>query len=383
MPKSHRSDRALARSVLFCPTAFKGTLSPGRAADAMRAASRVAGVPIRVAVCPTADGGDGTLEVLARAWKARRIRTWVRGPLGRRVNAEWALCERHPGGRTAIIEMARASGLALTGGKNRIMDATSEGTGQLIRAALDRGARTIVIGVGGTATGEGGAGALAALGLRLYDGAGRSIGADPRSLVTLARVDRRGLDPRLKRTAIRVVCDVTNPLLGPRGSARTFGPQKGATPAQVRVLERALRRWSRFAPRRRIHASGAGAAGALAYGLAAFAGARLVPGSRFVFDAIDWNRVAARSDLIVTGEGRLDATSFGGKVIGEVVRRSKAPVAAVCGSSALSAAAARKRGLMSVETMGSAGFRNPPAVVRAATVRLLKRILNSRKDQRS
>ncbi len=271
----------------------------------------------------------------------------IEGPLGKKTAARWAKI-----GNTAVIEMARASGLALVKGKNRIMEATSAGTGQLIRAALDRGCKKILIGVGGTACSEGGAGALMALGLRYYDKNRKILSARPVDLLKLDAVDWTHFDRRIGKTEVRVLCDVTNPLLGKNGSARTFGPQKGATPSQVRALEKMLAQWSRFAKHKVANKPGTGAAGALAFGLAGFAGAKLVPGTMAVMNALDWEQAAGEADIIFTGEGRLDKTSFQGKVIGEIARRKKkAKVVAVCGSSALSEKEAKELGLDAVLTL--------------------------------
>lgn len=265
------------------------------------------------------------------------------GPLGTKVTAHWAKI-----GRTAVIEMARASGLALVK-KNRIMAATSRGTGQLIKAALDHGCTRILIGVGGTATAEGGAGALQALGLEYFDRGGRPLSASPADLSRLARIEWKNFDRRVRKVKIIVLCDVTNPLLGKNGSARTFGPQKGATRSQVKTLERLLRRWSGFATINAKNLPGAGAAGALAFGLAGFAGAALVRGTPYIMKMLNWPRFASQADVILTGEGRLDKTSFQGKVIGEIARRrGRAKVIAVCGSSAISENEARRRGISQI-----------------------------------
>lgn len=323
-------------------------------------------------VLPLADGGDGTLDVLSSAWKVQPRVTTVRGPLGKPVRASWAVARPSVFGRkkTAIIEMARASGLALTHGRNRIMDADTRGTGELMRAALDEGCRILLIGVGGTATGEGGAGALQALGLKYLDKKRRELLPTPNDLRGLVHVDYSGLDPRLARVKIFVLCDVTNPLLGPRGSARTFGPQKGATPAQVRALEDFLQRWARFARVKAAKKPGAGAAGALAFGLAGFAGARLVQGCPFIMDAVEWTQTAQRADIIISGEGRVDATSFQGKVVGEIQRRSHKPLYLVAGSFGLGPAELRRRNVHGSSALGMAGLRRPETELRAATRRL-------------
>jgi glycerate kinase len=333
-------------NILVCPTAFKGTLSPSAAAALIVRGARRRWPHARLSTLPLADGGDGTLDVLLQALKGRVIKTRVRGPLGAATTASWALVN---GKKTAVIEMARASGLALVKGRKKILEATSFGTGELIRAALDRGCRDILLGVGGTACAEGGAGALEALGLRLFDAAGRSLSSRPMELARVARVDFSALDPRLRKTKIRVLCDVTNPLLGARGSARVFGPQKGATPAQVNFLEKLLKRWSRFARFKTARAPGAGAAGALAFGLSGFAGATLERGMPFIMDKVGWSKRSRGADLLITGEGRLDKTSFHGKVLaGVLARRGRARVMVVCGSSALTKSEWRRRGVAEV-----------------------------------
>jgi glycerate kinase len=354
--------------VLVSPTAYKGTLAPWRAARLIASAFPAS---FSVQLLPLADGGDGTLDCLRGALGGKLISTRVRGPLGKTVKAAWLLAPR----KTAVIEMARASGLALLKGKNRIRDATTFGTGQVINAALDRGCTRLLIGVGGTATADGGAGAMEALGLRYFDKAGRRLSGAPSELARLHRIDATHLDPRLKKTSITVLCDVTNPLLGAKGSAHTFAPQKGATPADVIFLESVMRRWSRFAPRRFIKAPGAGAAGALAFGLSAFAGARLKPGCPFIMKALQWERAARGKEWIVTGEGRLDKTSFGGKVVGAVVRASsRAKIAVICGATPLSTVYLKHHGIYQIETLGRDGLRAPERSLKKASRQLCARL---------
>lgn len=330
--------------ILISPTAFKGTLSPHQAARLILRGAKKKFPSASFSVLPLADGGDGTLEVLSTPLHAKKMTTRVQGPLGKPVRAAWARA-----GKTAVIEMARASGLALVKGKNRIMEATSTGTGELLRAAMDRGAKKILMGVGGTACADGGAGALRALGLRYYDAHGKELTAKPSDLARLSRVDFKNLDARLKRTNIFILCDVRNPLLGPSGSARTFAPQKGASPSQVRQLEKIMAHWSKFASRPTKNKPGAGAAGALAFGLSAFIGAKLMPGTPFIMRELKWDKAKTQADMIFTGEGRLDKTSFQGKVIGEILkRRGHSKVVAICGSSLIPARDARRAGLFGV-----------------------------------
>ncbi len=282
--------------VVVAPNAFKETFSPLRAARLIaRGLSRA--IPrARLLLVPVADGGDGTLEALRAGLGGRLVRVRVTGPLGTPVRSRYLRA-----GRTAVIEMAEASGLKLVPpAKRNPMVTTTRGTGELIAHAFRRGAREILVGVGGSATVDGGAGALEAV------------------------------EPRMARR-VTVLCDVDNPLLGPRGAARVFGPQKGATPAMVRLLEARLARWARqLRARTGVDVRGlrgAGAAGGLAAGLAAL-GARLVSGADYILRAAGFPRPC---DFVVTGEGRVDRTSLGGKAVGAVLRASPAPVVLVCG----------------------------------------------------
>jgi len=282
--------------VLCCPDKFRGSLTAHEAADALAAGVERAGR--RAIRLPLADGGEGTLDVLCPD-AADRHSLRVTGPLGEPVEAEWGLR-----GDTAVIEMARASGLALVNGANDPLRATTFGTGELLRAALDAGVRRAIVAVGGSATTDGGLGALDALAF-----------------------DLRGVD-------VVVACDVSTTFLD---AARVFGPQKGADAAAVRELERRLERLAdRFLDERGVGVSdlpGAGAAGGLAGGLAAY-GARLVPGAALVAEVVGLRAALGSASLALTGEGRLDATSFAGKVVGHVVDEARAlgvPVGIVAG----------------------------------------------------
>jgi glycerate kinase len=285
--------------VVCCPDKFRGSLTAREAADAFAAGVESAG---RTAVrLPLADGGEGTLDVLCPAASDRR-RLIVTGPLGDPVEAEWGLR-----GDTAVIEMARASGLALVAGGNDPLRATSFGTGELLRAALDAGVRRVIVAVGGSATTDGGLGALEAL-----------------------CFDLRGAD-------VVVACDVTTTFVD---AARVFGPQKGADDAAVSELERRLERLAhRYREARGVDVRslpGAGAAGGLAGGLAAL-GASLVPGAALVADVVGLGDALHGASLVLTGEGRVDETSFAGKVVGHVVARARSlgvPAGIVAGDAA-------------------------------------------------
>lgn len=359
-------------SFLISPTAFKGTLAPSAAARIIADTIHSVDPSIRLTLAPLADGGDGTLDVLLHAFKGKVVTTPVRGPMGNKVRAQWGFVRRQ---KMAVIEMARASGLALVKGRKRILDATSFGTGELIKAALNRGCRRIFIGVGGTASSDGGAGALQALGLRYYDKDGRALSSRPRDLVRLARVEWSRFDRRLPGTKIHVLCDVTNPLLGPRGSAITYGPQKGANQTEVRFLERMLTLWARHARTQTKNKPGAGAAGALAFGLSAFAGAKLARGTPFIMEKLGWRRLAGKADIIITGEGRLDRTSFQGKVIGTILRgRGKARVYAICGKTPMKRRFLRQKGINNITQMGPGGLKYPKSHLKQATKTLWKAI---------
>jgi len=304
--------------IVVAPNAFKETFSPLEAARLIAKGLRRV-LDATLVLIPVADGGDGTLEALRASLGGRKVFVKVTGPLRTPIRAYYLRS-----GRTAVIEMAKASGLKLVPpAKRNPLVTTTRGTGELIAHAYARGARRILLGVGGSATVDGGAGAL--------------------EVVT----------PEMAR-CITILCDVENPLLGPRGAARVFGPQKGATPAQVRILERRLADWARELRKRsgvdvrRI--PGTGAAGGLPAGLVAL-GATIVGGADYILREAGFPRPC---DVVITGEGCVDRTSLGGKVVGTILKLSPAPVVLVCGRCEL-----KKRAF---ET----GDRSPEALVRAA-----------------
>jgi glycerate kinase len=273
-----------------------------------------------------ADGGEGTAETIRAAVRGRRVVCRVRDPLGRPIRAAYALVDCS---RTAVIETAAASGLALLAPRERDpLRATTFGTGELIRDALDRGVRAILLGLGGSATNDAGTGLARALGARFLDRHGRELPAGGAALARLARIDVARLDPRLRRVSFTAACDVRNPLTGPNGASAVYGPQKGATPGDVRRLDRALARFARVAARdlgRRVdRRPGAGAAGGLGAGLMAFLDAKIVPGVERVAACVELDRHLRGCDLVITGEGRLDAQSLQGKVPVGVARLAAA-----------------------------------------------------------
>jgi len=315
--------------VVCAPNAFKGALGAAEAAAAMAAGVRDAAVPGVAAVeVPVADGGDGTLDVLLAATPGSRVEALrVTGPLGASVAARLGWL----GSDAAVVEMAEAAGLRLVPpGSNDALRATTHGVGELIRAALDRGARRIVLGVGGSATTDGGAGLAAALGARLLDARGAPLPAGGGSLGALARLDLSGLDPRLRACRIEVAVDVRSPLLGPFGSAAVFGPQKGASVADVAAVEAALAHYAEIvcaevgADPARSAEPGMGAAGGAAFGLALICGAVLVPGAALVCDLVGLDAALRDAALVLTGEGRLDSSTAAGKAPAEVAVRAAA-----------------------------------------------------------
>ncbi len=307
--------------LLVSPSEFKGTLSAAEATRALAAGLQRSRPELKLTLLPLADGGPGTLEAWLQAGGGRRVSARAADPLGRPVDAAFGLSDD---GQTALVEIAQASGLwRLQPGERNPLRAGTRGTGELILAALATGARRLVIGLGGSATVDGGAGALAALGFRLLDADGGPLPDGGGALERLAAIDRAGAAPRLAEVALLAAVDVAAPLLGPTGAARLFGPQKGASPADVEVLERGLQRLVALAPLP-ADTAGAGAAGGLGYGLAAFAGARLQPGFELLASLWRLDERLAAVDVVLTGEGRLDAQSALGKGPAALARRARA-----------------------------------------------------------
>lgn len=299
--------------VVIAPDKFKGSLDAAGVAAALAAGVRDV-IPDCVCVLvPMADGGDGTVAAFLAGGATARTVT-VNGPLGEPVAATYA-CD----GDTAIIEMAAASGLALLGDRLDARHATTRGTGQLLRDALDAGARRIVLGIGGSATTDGGAGALAALGARFLDASGAELEPVPAALTPLARIDLAGLDPRPAHADVAIACDVDNPLLGPQGAAAVYGPQKGASPDDVAFLDAVLARMAdalAIATGRDLRAlPGAGAAGGLGWALATACGARLERGVTLVAQVRGLAAALKGADWCFTGEGRIDEQTLRGKVV--------------------------------------------------------------------
>jgi glycerate kinase len=330
--------RSEIRSVLIAPDSFKGSLSSREAGEAI--AAGVLGVlpDATVRIHPISDGGEGFVEILAPHLGGRIVTTTVSGPLGGTVTgAKWAVCR---GGELALIETAQAAGLLLVPPSERDPKRSStRGVGELILAACGAGVREIVVGLGGSATNDGGAGMAEALGVRFLDASGMALGPGGGSLPSLASIDLSHLDPAVARVGFTGVCDVAVPLLGPRGASVLFSPQKGALRGDIPLLEKGLARLADVIQEtsgidiREI--PGSGAAGGLGGGLAAFCGALLRPGIDLVLELTLFDDALKQADLVITGEGKMDAQSRQGKAVSGILRRSNAlgkPVIAVVGS---------------------------------------------------
>ena len=324
--------------IVVAPDSFKGSLSALAVAEAMERGVRSVFPDASVARVPIADGGEGTVEALVAATGGRLESRRVTGPLGEPVEARWGVLGD---GRTAVVEMAAASGLTLVPRERRNPRVTTtRGTGELVRAALDAGLRRVVVGLGGSATNDGGAGLARALGIRFLDDAGRDLPEGGAALARLARVDLAGRDARIAAAEVVVACDVDNPLTGPRGASAVYGPQKGATPAMVAELDAALERFARVAReatgRDVAGLPGAGAAGGLGAGLLFFTPARLRPGVEIVLETTGFDALVRGADLVLTGEGRTDfQTAMGKAPVGVAAAAKRQGVPVVCLSGGL------------------------------------------------
>jgi glycerate kinase len=329
--------RRPSMQILVCPQEFKGSLTAREATSAIALGLRRALPAADVDLAPMADGGPGTIDAVLSSASGHRRKAAVQDPLGRPVEASWALLDDGP---TAVIEMAAASGLVLLAPEERDpRRAGTRGTGQLIRVALDAGARRLIVGVGGSATNDGGGGMAQALGARLLDAEGGDLPPGGAALARLDRIDISGIDPRLSGCEVTAATDALNPLCGPSGASVVYGPQKGATAEVAVELDAALRHYADVV-RRDLGVDiasipGAGAAGGLGGGLVAFLGARIESGARLVAAAIALPQRIAVADVVFTGEGRLDAQTAYGKSVSLVARLAKErkrPVIALAGS---------------------------------------------------
>jgi glycerate kinase len=356
--------------IVIAPDKFKGSMTARAAGDAIARGMARAFPNAELDVVPVADGGDGTAEVLVDALGGKLVARDVMGPDGATVAATYGAL---PDAR-AVIELARASGLALIApGQNNPLTATTYGTGQLIAAAVDAGAKSIILAIGGSATNDGGTGALAALGARFLNADGMQLAAGGAALAKLAGIELDPLVARLRGISIDIACDVANPLCGPNGASAIYGPQKGAGPQEVRLLDSALSQFADVAERligaRLRDVPGAGAAGGAGFGFMALAGARLRPGAELILEALAFDRRLEGADLIVTGEGRLDKQTLAGKApfaVARAGRRRGIPVVAVAGSLGCSADVLEEIGLSSAVSIISEPMTLAEATLRAA-----------------
>jgi len=323
--------------IVVAPNAFKGSLSALAAAKAIGDGIRLADPDADLTLVPIADGGDGTVDALVAGADGQHRVLRVRGPLTDPVDADYGVID---GGKTAVIEMAKAAGLALLPQDKRDPRVTTTyGVGELLQHAYDGGARHFIVGIGGSATNDGGAGMAQALGYHLLDAQGHELPPGGLALQNLARIHVGGMHANWTDAQVDVACDVTNPLTGASGASAVYGPQKGATPEVVAELDAALKHFAQII-RRDLGVDveplpGAGAAGGLGAGLVAFTGARLRPGAEMVMEALNLDDRIKGADLVITGEGRLDSQTArfgkGPAAVARHARKAGIPVVALAG----------------------------------------------------
>ncbi|AOY45540.1 TPA: glycerate kinase [Vibrio cholerae] len=322
--------------VVIAPDSFKESLTAKQVCDAIQAGLARVWHDAKFVAIPVADGGEGTVQSLVDATQGRLVEVKVMGPQGKRVEAFYGILGDN---QTAVIEMAAASGLHHVPVAQRDPKlTTSFGTGELIRHALDQGVTKLIIGLGGSATNDGGVGMLAALGARFTNADGDPIQLTGGGLRELTHINLQDFDPRLQHCDILVACDVNNPLCGDKGASAVFGPQKGATPEDVQLLDGALRQFGllteKVTGKMVLESAGAGAAGGMGAALLAYTQARLRPGIEIVLETVQLAYQVSDADLVITGEGRIDSQTVNGKTpmgVAKVAKRFDVPVLALCG----------------------------------------------------
>ena len=325
------------KKVILIPDSFKGTMSAERVCQIMEASILESFPACDIIKIPVADGGEGTVDSFLAAVQGKKQRLCVTGPLGERMESFYGILEDER--RSAVVEMAACAGLPLVEGRENPEKTGTFGVGELIHDALEKGCGHIIVGLGGSATNDGGCGMAAALGVRFLDGEGRAFVPTGGTLMKISRIDMTGLDRRLQNCVVTAMCDIDNPLCGPRGAAYIFGPQKGADETMVARLDEGLRHLSEII-RRDLGEDisclpGAGAAGGMGGGMAAFLKARLESGIDTMLRASHFEEKLDGTDYVFTGEGRLDAQSLMGKVVGGVAKRTsarKVPLVVIAGS---------------------------------------------------
>lgn len=321
--------------VVIAVDSFKGTMSSIKVAAIIEEAFKQVMPDLKIIKVPIADGGEGTVDCFLAALGGEKVRVEVSDPLLRKIESFYGLL---PDEKTAIIEVAAASGLPLIEGEENPLITSSFGSGELIFDALERGCRKFIIGLGGSATNDGGVGLAAALGVRFLNADFKEISLNGAGLKDLKRIDLRGRDPRLEECEIVVACDVSNPLYGEQGATHVFAPQKGADEEVVRVLDENLRNYAEVITKDlniSVHnVPGAGAAGGLGAGLLAFFDAKLKPGIDIVLEQVNFDKLSQDADLVITGEGKIDGQSLYGKVpvgIAQRAKKNNIPVIAIVG----------------------------------------------------
>jgi len=357
-------------NIIVAPDSFKGSLTAAEAADAIVQGVREVMPEAEIVSIPLADGGEGTVEALALATRGRILQAEVTGPMGDPVEASYGMLGDDV---TGVVEMAQAAGLSLVPAQKRNpLLATTYGVGELMRAALDEGCRRLIVGLGGSATSDGGAGMAQALGVRLLSGDGGDLKRGAAALMSLERIDTSGRDPRVEETTIYAASDVTNPLCGPEGAAAVYGPQKGADGQMVRRLDEALAHFAEVVERDLVidvrEMSGAGAAGGLGAGLVALCGAEIRSGPSLVLELLGFEEYLEAADLVLTGEGKVDRQIEFGKAISGVAmlaEKHTVPVVAFAGSLEEEQADLVERGISAVVPIAPGPIEEAAAMAQA------------------
>ncbi|MQF94031.1 MAG: glycerate kinase, partial [SAR202 cluster bacterium] len=321
------------KKILISPQEFKESLTGLEVANAIQEGINKVDSKIKTSLVPVADGGDGTLQTMVDVTGGEIVTETVRDPLGRNIDSVWG---KLGDDSSAVIEMAKASGLALLNENEKSATLTSTyGTGQLFKFALDQGIKNFIIGIGGSATNDGGAGFVSALGAKLYDENGKEVESNGISLSSIRDIDMSNFDKRVKNTSVRVACDVTNPLCGNEGASAIFGPQKGANPEEVNLLDKNLLHWASLIKDQLgkdiLNVPGAGAAGGLGAGLMAFTDAELSIGANIVLDSLNYDEHLKDVDLVIVGEGSTDkSTQFNKSPVAVAMRAKKLGIPVIC-----------------------------------------------------
>ncbi|HDY7819951.1 TPA: glycerate kinase [Vibrio vulnificus] len=357
--------------IIIAPDSYKESLTAMDVAIAIEKGFKQVLPDAHYVKLPMADGGEGTVQSMVDATGGTIIEHTVTGPLGQRVDGFFGLLGE---GKTAVIEMAAASGLHLvTPDQRNPLITTTFGTGELIKAALDHGVKHIIVGIGGSATNDGGIGMAQALGIKLLDAQGNALGHGGGELAKLATIDCSQLDPRLAQVRLEVACDVDNPLCGPKGASAVFGPQKGATPEMVTILDKNLAHYATIIKQQLDvdvrDMAGAGAAGGMGAALLGLLNAELRPGIEIVMDAVHLDEIVADADLVITGEGRIDSQTIHGKTPIGVARTAKKhglPVIGIAGCLSADCGVVHEHGLDAVFAVVNRSVDLPTALAEAA-----------------